>query len=90
LVSVAADLVRGLESSFALLEDGPQVSAEWLRIAQATNTSGKQLHDANIVATMLVHGVSSILTANVRDFQRFAPWIEVLDLAAYSAGHHAS
>jgi predicted nucleic acid-binding protein len=39
---------------------------------------GKQLHDANIVATMLAHGETRILTFNAPDFRRFAPMIEVL------------
>jgi len=34
-------------------------------------TRGKQVHDANLVATMLVHGVTRLLTFNVADFRRF-------------------
>ena len=39
--------------------------------------SGKQVHDANIVATMLAHGVGRLLTFNVADFQRFVPPTEL-------------
>lgn len=35
---------------------------------------GKRLHDANIVATMAVHGVRALITQNPRDF---APFDEV-------------
>jgi predicted nucleic acid-binding protein len=43
---------------------------------------GKQIHDANVVATALASGVARLVTANVADFTRFAPEIEVIDLAA--------
>ncbi|MGD2114097.1 MAG: PIN domain-containing protein [Acidobacteriota bacterium] len=39
--------------------------------------SGKQIHDANLVATCLVHGVPAIVTANTGDFERFGSLIEV-------------
>ena len=29
---------------------------------------GKRIHDANIVATMMTHGVSRLATYNVKDF----------------------
>ena len=41
---------------------------------------GKQVHDANIVATMLAHGVAALLTNNVADFTRFAGHIKVIPL----------
>ena len=43
---------------------------------------GKQIHDANIVATALISGVAILVTANAGDFIRFASEIEVVDLAA--------
>ncbi|MYE11266.1 MAG: type II toxin-antitoxin system VapC family toxin [Gammaproteobacteria bacterium] len=32
---------------------------------------GKRFHDANIVATMTVHGIRTLITDNVRDFAAF-------------------
>jgi predicted nucleic acid-binding protein len=32
---------------------------------------GKQIHDANIVAVMLTHGIHRLATYNQADFQRF-------------------
>jgi predicted nucleic acid-binding protein len=43
--------------------------------------AGKQIHDANIVATALSFGVAKLVTANVKDFARFAADIELTDLA---------
>ncbi len=36
------------------------------------------MHDANIVATMLAHGETRLLTFNGADFRRFASLIEVV------------
>jgi len=38
---------------------------------------GKQIHDANIVATMLTHGVTHLVSFNPDDFKRFTE-IEVI------------
>jgi len=34
--------------------------------------AGKQAHDARLVAAMLVHGVTHLLTFNTNDFKRFS------------------
>jgi hypothetical protein len=39
--------------------------------------SGKNAHDARLVAAMIVHGVSSILTFNAKDFTRYAEIVVV-------------
>ena len=41
---------------------------------------GKQVHDANIVATMLAHGERRLLTFNVKDFRRFGQRVELVAL----------
>ena len=38
----------------------------------------EQVHDANIVATMLAHGERRLLTFNGSDFQRFNDVIEIV------------
>lgn len=40
--------------------------------------AGSQVHDANIVATMLAHGLDRLLTFNSADFRRFAGVIELV------------
>jgi hypothetical protein len=51
-----------------------------LQLLTQFQIGGKQVHDANIVATMLGHGIDQVLTHNVNDFVRFSPWITVLPL----------
>ena len=46
--------------------------------ARTVAFGGKQVHDANIVATMLAHGERRLLTFNGADFRRFEPMIEVV------------
>ena len=38
---------------------------------------GRQIHDANIVATKLAYGERRLLTVNVADFRRYADRIEI-------------
>jgi predicted nucleic acid-binding protein len=63
---------------FTVLDDGPQVWAELMALGRRYAFGGKQVHDANIVATMLAYGETRLLTFNGADFQRFASVITVL------------
>jgi toxin-antitoxin system PIN domain toxin len=73
-----ADVAR-FATDFDILEDGPAVAAQLAQLCRAVAVAGRQVHDANIVATMLAHGETRLLTANRRDFQRFEPRIEVVE-----------
>ena len=64
---------------FKVLEDGPEVWDRLRMLSGAYGFAGKQVHDANIVATMLAHGEDHILTFNGKDFRRFAPKIKVIE-----------
>lgn len=63
-----------------VLDETKAVSEKLQEIARETSTSGKQLHDANLVATAVVHGIFDILTQNIEDFRRFAPMIKLVAL----------
>jgi predicted nucleic acid-binding protein len=62
---------RVLESAFTLLSDNERVYPEWRRLALEHGVTGVQVHDARLVASMLAHGISHLLTLNDRDFVRF-------------------
>ena len=51
-----------------------------MMILAAVPCGGKQVYDANIVATMVSGGIRRLLTHNVGDFRRFSPWIDVIPL----------
>jgi predicted nucleic acid-binding protein len=63
---------------FNIAEDGPEVFSELCFLLGRIPVAGKQVHDANIVATMLVHGETRLLTFNEADFRRFGSLIEVV------------
>ena len=60
------------ESRLRLLHDNVLVHQEWRKLLVSHNVSGAQVHDARLVAAMLVHGIKYILTFNDRDFTRYA------------------
>ncbi len=66
------DLLRNLEQSFPLLMDSPDVYPQWRQLVVKYNVSGAKVHDTRLVATMLVHDVTHILTFNTQDFIRYA------------------
>ena len=71
-----------LTPPFILLEDGPDVMAMLVVLCREVPVGGKQIHDANIAATMLAHGERRLLTLNAKDFRRYGKRIELVDLEA--------
>ena len=75
----ALDDASRLLGSFEVLEDGPIVTESLLALCREVFVGGRQIHDANIVATMLAHGERRLLTFNISDFRRFEDRIELID-----------
>ena len=67
-------------SAFEILEDGQAVMDTLASLCREVPVGGKQVHDANIVATMLAHGEWRLLTFNVKDFRRFGQRVELVAL----------
>ena len=65
---------------FGVLEDGPAVWDQLCELSRHYAFAGRQVHDANIVATMLAHGEGRLLTFNTGDFLRFGALIELVGL----------
>ena len=74
----ALDDVNRLIGSFEVLEDGPAVTERLVELCREVQVGGRQIHDANIVATMLAHGERRLLTFNVGDFRRYGDRIELV------------
>ena len=79
-VALVVEEVSQFESRFRVAEDNAQVTASLLALIQQVLVGGKQVHDANIVATMQAYGIEQLLTHNTIDFERFAALITVLPL----------
>jgi predicted nucleic acid-binding protein len=57
--------------------------ARLLSLLGEVATAGKQVHDANIIATMQVHGIRRLLTNNEAHFTRFSHLIAVVPLRSF-------
>jgi predicted nucleic acid-binding protein len=79
LTQAAADIMR-LADDLRILEDGPEVWQPFKNLLQDGGFSGKKVHDAYLVATMLAHGESELLTNNAADFTRFGNRIAIIDI----------
>ena len=64
------------------LDERRRVSERLRALVRESGCRGRSIHDANLVATALEHGVEGIVTANVTDFARFESHVELLDLAS--------
>jgi predicted nucleic acid-binding protein len=72
--------IRSFQIRFQIAEDNLQVTERLLSLMEEIFSGGKQVHDANIVATMLVYKIPQLLTRNTNDFARFSELITVLPL----------
>lgn len=63
--------VRQIEEFFPLLPETPALYIQWRKLIADHSVIGVQVHDTRLAALMLVHGVTHLLTFNLRDFQRF-------------------
>jgi predicted nucleic acid-binding protein len=79
ITSLAAD-VQKFENYFQVAEDGPPVTVFLIGLICTIQVLGKQIHDANIVATMQAHGIPKLLTHNTADFARYSSIITVVPL----------
>ena len=74
----ALDDVKRLMDAFEILEDGPVVTDLLIEMCREVSVGGRQIHDANIVATMLAYGEGRLLTFNTADFRRYGDRIELV------------
>lgn len=79
-LSVADSLanVSAFTGRCRFLAEGPDVAERLREMLREVSCSGKQIHDANVVATALTHGVPRLVTANAADFERFGELVEVI------------
>lgn len=76
-MATAIQDVRRFQASFETAQEGPAVLERLLDLLAATPGAGRQVHDANLVAAMLVHGIKRLLTFNAADFHRFKDHVQV-------------
>lgn len=77
----ALDNVRTFQAELRVIPEDPAVSARLVELVERYEVAGKQVYDANIVASMLIHGIRRLLTFNGQDFARFADLITILPVS---------
>ena len=65
------DELNSLLSLFHVLQDERAIFPRWLDLVTDYAAQGKAAHDARLVAGMLRHGLSHLLTFNDGDFARY-------------------
>jgi hypothetical protein len=81
--TAAEALIQGAREDFSglvLLEETSAVVDILYMICTDYPAMLSHVHDANIAATMLAHGVTRLLTHNTKHFELLAPLIEVVPL----------
>ena len=73
-----ANAVRSFEMRYQVAEEGPLVTVQLLTFLE--QGVSRQVHDTNIVATMLTYGIQRIFTNNPDDFAPFAALITIIPL----------
>ncbi|KYC37044.1 twitching motility protein PilT [Scytonema hofmannii PCC 7110] len=64
--------LQRLEELFPVLPDVPEIYPEWRRLIIEYGVIGVNVHDARLVAVMLVNRLTHILTFNTKDFTRYS------------------
>jgi len=76
-ITQAEEESEKLKKIFILELDTPQIFTEWEYLVIKHQVMGKQVHDARLVAAMLAHNITHLLTFNVDDFKRFSDIVVV-------------
>jgi predicted nucleic acid-binding protein len=72
--------VRAIRGRTTLLTENAKVADRLLGLLADIECRGRQVHDANLVATMLVHGIGTVVTMNLADFARFQGHVSLIQL----------
>jgi predicted nucleic acid-binding protein len=79
-VNVLLQAVRQFEAQFEIADEDSAVTVHLLDLLKSRTVNGRQIHDANIVATMRRYGIPALLTHNTADFEKYAAYIAILPL----------
>lgn len=71
-VADAAKELKRLKKFFVFRHDIPAIYTEWEKLVVQHQVMGKPSHDARLVAAMMAHKLTHILTFNTDDFKRFS------------------
>jgi predicted nucleic acid-binding protein len=76
----ALDNVRAFRERAVLLAETGKVVDRLQALLREVACRGKAVHDANVIATVLAHGIPAVVTSNLADFARFGRYVSLLGL----------
>lgn len=76
--------VKGLRKAFQIADETDAVTDKLVGLLQTFPSGGKQIHDVNVIATMLVYNIGTLATTNFEDMKRFAGRVKIVHLSAES------
>ena len=76
----AVSNVRAFRERTAFLAEDARVADRLQGLLTDVACGGKQVHDANVIATMLAHGVDTVVTMKAEDFARFERYVTLIKL----------
>jgi len=71
-ITQAEQELTKLKALFTILPDTADILPQWEQLVVKHQVLSKQAHDARLVAAMLVHRVTHLLTFNIADFKRYS------------------
>jgi predicted nucleic acid-binding protein len=79
-VDAILDQMEAIQRVFQIADDTDLVTRQLLMLIRQYPTGGKQIHDANLVATMLAYQIDTLFTLNLADLQRFGDRITLMTI----------
>lgn len=77
-IAELTNAIRNFELRYQVAEESPLVTAQLLTFLEQGRS--RHVHDTNIVATMLVHGIDQLVTNNPDDFAPFTTLITLIPI----------
>jgi predicted nucleic acid-binding protein len=89
-VTTVRQEIDRLLAQFPLPEETPAIFAHWRQLVTDHQITGRRVHDARLVAAMLAHGVTHLLTFNGDDFRAFDEIVVVAPADVLTASDEAT
>jgi predicted nucleic acid-binding protein len=79
-IAQVREKIAQIHTLYQIADDNASVRQTLLELLSQYPTSGKQVHDANLVATMLAYQIDTLFTLNIADFKRFDDKIKLISI----------
>ncbi len=79
-VNEAVATLETVEQRYLVVPETVATQVILFELLRNYQVAGRQVHDANIVATALTHNIPTLLTHNAHDFKRYADRLQLLVL----------